>query len=86
MRKRTHSPVDAFAVEALDELARKSLSDIQRETAYKWAGRACAAVALGLDEDAHEYAHEALEHSALCEDQRVMRAVRRAFAACGVKP
>lgn len=80
------SPVDPFVRAGIKELSAKSLSDIQRETAYKWAGRACAAVMLGLDEDAHEYAHEALEHSALCEDQRVMQVVRRAFAACGVKP
>lgn len=73
--------------DGMEELQSKSIRDVQRETAYKWCGRACAAAALGLDEgDVHEYAHEALEHAALCEDDRVLKAVRAAFARCGVRP
>lgn len=47
------------------ELGRKSLRDIQVETAYTWAGRAVAAAKLGRLPDAHEYWHEAQEHAAL---------------------
>ena len=61
---------------ALGELAEKSLRDIQRETAIKWAGRSwaasvCARKARSLARrrawasDAKEYAHEAIEHGAL---------------------
>lgn len=71
---------------AVVELCEKSLDDIQRETACKWAGRACAAAALGLDKDSHEYAHEAIEHAALCPDERVLHAVRTLFKKHGVEP
>lgn len=71
----------------LAELQEKTIREVQRETAYKWAGRACAAAMLNLDEgDVHEYAHEALEHAALCEDDRVIKTVRAAFKRCGVRP
>jgi hypothetical protein len=62
---------------ALEELAQKSLHEIQSETALKWAWRAWAALEHGRHakgatrarwrSDANEYAHEALEHAALAE-------------------
>ncbi len=76
---------------ALDELRTKSLSAIQQETAFTWAYRAAAAHSVTVEaqargqhdlahrwmHDATEYAHEALEHAALCGDDRVLLAVRR---------
>jgi hypothetical protein len=53
---------------AKEELQKKSLDEIQRETAYKWASRALAARELQLLNDHNEYVHEALEHAALVED------------------
>lgn len=50
---------------AFSELQRKTLHNIQVETAYVWAGRAIAAKKLNKLHDAQEYAHEALEHAAL---------------------
>ena len=71
---------------AMQELSRNTLHDIQCETALKWAGRACAATVLKRpDVEAHEYAHEALEHAALCGDDRVLRLVRDALADYGVE-
>lgn len=50
---------------AFKELKVKNLKTIQTETALTWCGRACAAKILGLDGDAREYAHEAVEHASL---------------------
>jgi hypothetical protein len=58
------------------ELTHKSLTDVQVETAYKWAARACAAHYLGHIEDAVEYAHEAIEHAALSGDDAVLQRIR----------
>ena len=83
--------VDGRTRAALAELGTKRLDDIQRETALTWAYRARAAglfmrraQAQGLHalahrwlRDATEYAHEAVEHAALCGDGRVLWAVRR---------
>jgi hypothetical protein len=64
--------------EAIEELKTKSYNDVQTETAYKWASRACAAYALLLSAEfakkvafwtmAEEYGHEAIEHAALTAD------------------
>ena len=62
---------------AIAELQQKTLQQIQVETAYTWAYRASAARALGLDADAIEYEHEALEHAALSGDDTVLYTVRR---------
>lgn len=70
---------------AKSELEEKDLKDIQVETAYTWCGRACAAVTMGLDEEAHEYAHEALEHAALTDSDSVFRAVRETLKSYKVK-
>jgi hypothetical protein len=61
--------------EAKEELGKKSYRDIQVETAWKWAARACASYENVLTADRHqkfqiyllaqEYEHEAVEHAAL---------------------
>lgn len=61
---------------AIAELQTKSLDQIQVETAYTWAYRAWAAYKLGLPHDAVEYAHEAIEHAALSENNAVLAKVR----------
>jgi hypothetical protein len=65
------------------ELDDKSLKDIQKETAEKWAGRAEEAYKKAIDEksvkwllDAIEYGHEAIEHSSLGEDLAVFEKIR----------
>lgn len=79
---------------AYEELLRKSLKQIQVETAFIWASRARAAyrlvreahVAGRPDEafawsiDATEYEHEALEHGALAGDS-VLAQVRLLISA-----
>jgi hypothetical protein len=61
--------------DSLKELEEKSISDIQKETAWKWAGRAAAAYEKlaetgdwKWENDAEEYRHEAVEHAALIGD------------------
>ena len=75
--------------QATQELMRKTMRDIQVETAYVWAYRSQAArkladkarLAGALADagawamDAQEYEHEALEHAALAGDN-VLSAVR----------
>lgn len=63
---------------ALEEVTAKSESQIQIETAYKWAARAIACYRLygrtGLLHwltRAEEYKHEAIEHAAVAEDSCV---------------
>jgi hypothetical protein len=65
------------------ELDDKSLKDIQKETAEKWAGRAEDAYNRAIDEksvkwlmDADEYFHEAIEHSSLSEDLATFEKIR----------
>lgn len=59
---------------AREELSNKSYHDVQVETAWKWASRACAAYEWVSDKSSHaliswtvaeEYCHEAIEHAAL---------------------
>jgi len=59
---------------ALTELADKSISEIEAETATVWAGRSLASFQLFFNSgdigrllDAEEFMHEALEHAALSE-------------------
>jgi hypothetical protein len=77
--------------QALDELAAKSLAQIQTETALTWAYRAWAAKAYAtkatsksqfLDwmNDSTEYAHEAIEHAALVGGDDVLHEVRQIIA------
>lgn len=70
--------------DALVELRKKTLHQIQIETAYKWAGRACAASMMGKPNDAEEYAHEAIEHAALSGDDSLLAEVRRAHSRFGL--
>jgi hypothetical protein len=75
---------DIAISESVDELGRKGLREIQIETAYKWAGRAIAAKMMGIGGDAHEYAHEAIEHAALSGDFALLHEIRERFEANGV--
>jgi len=77
--------MDQAINDGLAELRKKSLRQIQVETAYKWSGRACAAAMMGRMDDAEEYAHEAIEHAALSGDDRLLAEVRRAHARFGVQ-
>ena len=70
------NPLEQAIREALVELRGKTLHQIQIETAYKWAGRACAASMMGKPNDAEEYAHEAIEHAALSGDMHLLQAVK----------
>ena len=77
--------MDQAINDGLAELRKKSLRQIQVETAYKWSGRACAAAMMGRMDDAEEYAHEAIEHAALSGDDRLLAEVRRAHAGFGIQ-
>lgn len=67
------------------EVAEKTQHQIQVETALRWAARAIAATEIGRLDDAHEYAHEAVEHGALAGDE-TLRAVRAAFSRWKIAP
>ena len=73
-------PFQHYLDKASDELAEKTLHDIQIETALTWCGRACVAARLGLKQDAKEYAHEAIEHAALSGQDDLLAGVREALA------
>lgn len=74
-----------YITDGMKELSTKTLLEIQRETAMKWAGRACAAAVLNRDADAHEYGHEAIEHAALSGDDQLLALIRRVFAEYNVE-
>lgn len=61
---------------ALQELAQKTLVQIQTETARTWAYRAWAAYAVSNRHDGIEFEHEALEHAALSENDGLLAEVR----------
>lgn len=75
---------DLYIRRALDDLKGKSLNQIQVETAMVWCGRACAAAIMGGLDDAHEYAHEAIEHAALSGNDPLLRDVRAELAQHGI--
>lgn len=77
--------IAAHITAGMQELSTKSLLDIQRETAMKWAGRAVAATVLQRHDDAHEFAHEAVEHAALSGDDALLAFIRRVFSQYGVE-
>jgi hypothetical protein len=79
------SLLDEYVAEALEELQHKTVQDVEYETALKWCGRAVAAMQLGLVDDAHEYAHEAMEHAALTGDMPLLMAVRSALTEAGAR-
>ena len=78
-------PFRQAITDGMKELSTKTMLTIQQETATKWAGRACAAAILGKHDDAHEYAHEAIEHAALSGDDLMLTRIRRLFAQYGVE-
>lgn len=66
------------------ELSEKTLEQIQVETAKTWADRAETAYKKAIEEksvkwlvEAEEYAHEAIEHSALSEDTTVFDKIKK---------
>lgn len=81
--------------EALHELIEKSQEQIQKETAFTWAYRACAAYKLAREcqvagriadsikwvLDAGEYEHEAYEHAGLVGD-KLLRQIRKLVKDC----
>lgn len=82
--------IDAAIQRGVVELSRKTLYDIQVETALTWCGRACAAaahpdVARRSSVDAHEYAHEAIEHAALSGNDDLLRQIRATLRSYGVE-
>lgn len=78
-------PLQFYIDKATAELAEKSLADIQVETALTWCGRACVAARMGLGADAKEYAHEAIEHAALSDEDGLLDTVRAAIRFHGIK-
>ena len=74
-----------YIEKAKKELAVRTLRDVQIETALTWAGRAVVAASMRKMSDAHEYAHEALEHAALSGSDSLLRYVRGAFEASGIE-
>lgn len=72
-------------VQAEVELRKKTLRQIQYETALKWAARAMVAYRLGATDDAHEYAHEAAEHAALTGDVSLVEFVWSHFRRQGIE-
>lgn len=78
--------LDEAIEKASRELRSKSLEQIHAETAVTWAGRAYAAVRLGLESDAVDYAHEAIEHAALSGNMELLVGIRTHLNACGALP
>jgi DUF1009 family protein len=60
---------------AKEELADKTLKQVQISTAITWCGRACVA-AKNKSEDAVDYAHESIEHAALSGDDALLKMIR----------
>jgi hypothetical protein len=82
----TKKQLQDLVEEARREIARKSIDEIQKETAWKWAARAAAAAETGRHQDAHEYAHEAVEHAGLSEDDDLIGHVRAFLRSHGASP
>lgn len=74
--------LDGYIAKAAAELSTKSLRQIQAETARVWCGRACAS---NNPTDATEYAHESIEHAALCGDDNLLRAIRQKLIQYGIR-
>lgn len=69
---------------AIESIRHKSIKQLQAEAAMTWAMRACAAARLKRAEDAQEFAHEAIEHAALCGDDKVLALVRAILKSHGM--
>lgn len=78
--RRRMAVLERAVADSKEEVATKTLNQVQRETAVKWAGRACAAAMQNKHDDAHEYAHESVEHAALSGDDVLLGDIRRMFA------
>lgn len=76
--------IEMATLRAMDELRRMTIRQVQIDTAIKWGGRAIAAKAMGREADAHEYAHESLEHVALADDPELQRLLRQVFTSRGI--
>lgn len=59
--------LDSLLLEARGDVASKSRSAINRESAWRWAALAVAAADAGKLTDAVDYFHEAIEHAALAD-------------------
>lgn len=77
--------LEPYVKKAREELATKNLLAVQTETAKTWAGRAIVAREKGSRLDAHEYAHESIEHAALSGDNKLLDEIRAAFDAADVE-
>lgn len=84
-RKPERTPLTGYVEKAREELGDRDLLAVQRDTARTWAGRALVAHEAGRTMDAHEYAHESIEHAALSGDNRLLDEIRAAFDAAGVE-
>jgi len=76
--------LEMATLRAMDELRRMPIRQVQIETAITWGGRAIAAKAMGREADAHEYAHESLEHVALADELDLQKLLRQTFALRGI--
>ena len=61
-------PTQEIVARAQQELAVKTLQQIQQDTALLWAARFFAARATGLPIEAEDFRQEAIEHGALAGD------------------
>ena len=77
--------MNTYIENAVVELSKKTLRDIQIETAKTWAGRACAAAQMCLIHDAIEYAHESIEHAALSGNDSLLREVKYTMKQYGIE-
>ena len=59
--------LDVLLLEARGDVASKSRSVINRDSAWRWAALAIAASDAGKFTDAVDYFHEAIEHAALSD-------------------
>ena len=83
-RRAATGPLAPYVARARAELGSKDLKAVQRDTARTWAGRALVSHEAGRTMDAHECAHESIEHAALSGDNALLDEIRAAFDAAGV--
>jgi len=69
--------IEVLLIEARGDVASRARSEINRESAWRWATLAVAASERRLFSDAVDYAHEAVEHAAQADETGAeLRAVR----------
>ena len=59
--------LDVLLLEARGDVASKRRTDVNQESAWRWAALAIAAWEIGKVADAVDYYHEAVEHAAHCD-------------------